>query len=88
MMKVIRRLVEFLTLQKNLMKSFFCFAFFHLSEFTKLSFAKAGQGVLNNDPTAWPDGAGPANTCIPPPSYGTHLYSHSVYAPPKIHLQV
>jgi hypothetical protein len=24
-----------------------------------------GQAILNKDPTVWPDGARPANTCIP-----------------------
>jgi hypothetical protein len=26
----------------------------------------ASQGVTDNDPTVWLDGARPANTCIPP----------------------
>jgi len=26
----------------------------------------AVQGVINEDPSVWPDGARPANTCIPP----------------------
>jgi hypothetical protein len=64
-------------------------AFFHKSEFAKLTFHQfflsgfANEGVINKDPNVQLDGARPANTCIPPSFLGKPYRSCSVYPPQK-----
>ncbi len=42
------------------------------------------QGVLNEDPKVWLDGAGPANTCIPPSFLGNvPVLPHAVLTHPQ-----
>jgi hypothetical protein len=55
----------------------------YISKFIIFQAGFASQGVLNKDPTVWLDEAGPANTCIPPPSQGTHLKSYVRIPTPK-----
>ncbi len=43
----------------------------------------AGQGILNQDPTVWPDGARPSSTCIMPFFMEKYPHSYTAYPPPK-----